>query len=266
MKNFIRSLGKWTCIAINILFWGHILKVGFISLIFLRDSDINLPYNLFWALVSSIAILGIGAAIHKLAPHAYLEYLFFFVLVVQPLILITPNRYSGFPSPIFDEFALVDMKTHDYIEQGFIKKDCYTKQKLKKALISQTNKYCDNCLDGHEVKLIIIKDASYSYRFAEFSGYSESFHRCFDGSLSESSLIEKILFPLRIACEQSFFYFLRVFFTLCVLMSILDVKGLIPVKYKINMLLIEQSNLYKITSVLIAVILTMNYMYYLELF
>jgi hypothetical protein len=268
MKNFIRSLGKWTCIAINILFWGHIMKVGFIALIEWTESDSHFLYNPFLATLSSIVLLGIGTAI--LRPINMIEYLLVFTFIVQPIILIVPNEYSGFPSPIFDKFVLVDMKTQETIDEGFIKKGCYDKQKLKNSLMRVEKVFCDDCHNGHETRLIVVKNAYYSYRFAELSGYGDSYRinkkGCYIRSLSEFSFVEKILFPLRIASEQSFFYFLRVFFTLCVLMSILDLKGLIPVKYKINMLLIEQSNLYKITSVLIAMILTMNYMYYLEFF
>lgn len=290
MKTFTTTLLKWTCFAINTLFWGYSGLVGFIAIMYREESSINFDYSQGWAMVGSIVILSLGIAIYSKTIYAFAEFLFFFVVISTFLSVLVPMKLFIVPAPNFDRYSIIDPNKDEVLESGIVRIGCYKERNFKKAVTKELNKICDNCLGNSKPELLIHKRKFYSYRFAELFGLSESLaDRCFIGSLSEWSLIQKLLFPLRIACEQSYFGFFVVFAFFSIPATLLDLRNArigkrlstLPTRQQqlfksiyqgkwsnippLSILGIDQNKLYWVTGVIVFLIFIFNYLYFKEL-
>ena len=144
-----------------------------------------------------------------------LNFCFFFIVISFFLPVLLSMKLFTVPSPNFDRYYIIDPNKKEVLESGIVRIGCYKEHNFKKAVTKEMNKMCDNCLGNSKFEILIHERKFYSYRFAELFGLRESLaDRCFIGSLSEWSLIQKLLFPLRIACEQSYFCFFVVFLSI----------------------------------------------------
>lgn len=266
MKAFALILLKWSCIALNLLFWSYPITIGRTCLHQLIESKFNY-YSEIEALIGATLMIVIGVAICINSFKGFVGYAFALILVIGHILpYIFPSQVFLIPRPIFDKYLLIDSKNETW-DSGIIQAGCYEKAKLLDELVRDINLFCDDCLNKSDVKLLIRKDCFYSYRFAEFRGLSEfPGYPCSKDSLSESSFIEKVIFPLRIACEQTFFRFLFLLCFICIPFSLFEFKNSnFWMTFGQPLTPLEYNRLFRLSGALLALILIFNYMYLLEL-